>query len=79
MLFKEAVSSRILELCDKFKITPHNLANLSGVAPSTLRAIVVNEVNNPSSYVIYKICQTFKIELKDFYNSELFNFNNLDD
>ncbi len=29
MLFREAVSERIYELCDKFKMTPNRLAELS--------------------------------------------------
>lgn len=30
MLFKEAVSQRIFELCDKYNYTPNKLAELSG-------------------------------------------------
>lgn len=79
MLFKEAVSQRIYDLCDKYDYTPNKLAELSAVAPSTLRAMLANKVDNPSSYIIYKICKTLKIKLKDFYDSDLFNENNLDD
>lgn len=79
MKFKEAISQRILDLCDKSGYTPNKLAELSAVAPSTLRAMLANNVDNPSSYIIYKICKTLKIELKEFYDSELFNFNNIED
>ena len=79
MLFKEAVSKRIFELCDEYNYTPNKLAELSTVPPSTLRAMLANQVTNPSSYVIYKICKTLKIEMKDFFNSELFNYKQLDD
>ena len=72
MLFKEAVSERIYELCDKFKMTPNRLAELSTVPPTTLRSMLANNVTNTSSYVIYKICKVFKIELKDFFDSDLF-------
>lgn len=41
--------------------------------------MVSEKVANPSSFVIYKICKTLKIEIKDFYNSELFKLDNLDD
>ena len=67
MLFKEAISKRILELCDQYDYTPNKLAEMSAIAPSTLRALISNKVNNPSSYVIYKICKTFKISLIDFF------------
>ena len=79
MLFKEAISQRILELCDKYGYTPNKLAEISAIAPSTLRATISNTVDNPSSYIIYKICKTLKIELKEFYDSELFNINKIDD
>jgi len=79
MLFKEATSQRILELCDKYGYTPNKLAEISAIAPSTLRSTISNTVDNPSSYIIYKICKTLKIELKEFYDSELFNINKIDD
>ena len=79
MLFKEAVSKRILELCELNNYTPNRLAKLSTVPPSTLRATLANKINNPNSYVIYKICKTFKIGLKEFFNSSLFNSKNLEE
>ena len=79
MLFKEAISQRILELCDKCGYTPNKLAEISAIAPSTLRATLSNTVDNPSSYIIYKICKTLKIELKEFYDSDLFNINKIED
>ena len=100
MKFREAVSERVYELCDKYNYTPNRLAELSTVPPTTLRSLLANNVtnplaemstvppatfndminekrDNPSSYVIYKICKTLKIEMKDFYDSDLFK--NLDD
>ena len=77
MQFKEAVSRRIFELCNKYNYSPNKLAEFSAIAPSTLRALLSNKVENPSSYIIYKICKTLKIELKDFYDSDLFK--NLED
>lgn len=78
MLFKEAVSQRIFELCDKYNYTPNKLAELSAIPPSTLRALLANRVDNPSSTIIFKICKTLKIELKEFYNSKLFDINKLE-
>ena len=78
MLFKEAITLRILELCNQYNYTPNKLAELSAVAPSTLRALLANKVDNPSSTIIFKLCKTFKIELKEFYNSPLFNMEKLE-
>ncbi len=79
MLFKEAVSQRILELCNKYDYTPNKLAELSAIPLSTLRALLANNVNNPSSFIVYKVCRTLKITLKDFYDSNLFDFERLED
>ena len=45
MLFKEAITLRILELCNKYNYTPNKLAELSAIAPSTLRALLANNVD----------------------------------
>lgn len=79
MLFRQAISRRIFELCELYKYTPNKLAEMSGIPPTTLQDMVSEKVANPSSFVIYKICKTLKIEIKDFYNSELFKLDNLDD
>mgnify|MGYP001851138598 CR=1 FL=1 len=79
MLFKEAISNRIIELCNKYDYSPNKLAEMSAIPLSTLRSLLSNSVENPSSTIIYKICKTLKITLKDFYNSDLFNFDNIDD
>lgn len=79
MLFREAISQRIFQLCDQYNYTPNKLAELSAIPPSTLRALLANNVENPSSYIIYKICKTLKITLTDFFNSDLFNYERLED
>ena len=78
MLFKEAISTRILELCNKYKYTPNKLAEMSSIPPSTLRALINNQVDNPSSYIIYRICRTLKIDLTEFFDSDLFDCTNID-
>ena len=71
MLFKKALSQRIEELCADRKITINKLAESSTIPPSTLRDIFNCKVVNPSSTVIYQVCKTLKISLKDFYDSKL--------
>ena len=79
MTFKEAVSKRILELCDKYNYSPNRLAEMSTIPPTTLRSMLAYQVENPSSYNIYKICKIFKIEIKDFFDTDYFKLNNIDD
>ncbi len=77
MRFKEAVSRRILELCETYNYTPNGLAEAACIPPTTLQDLINCKVNNPSSSVIYKICITLKISLKEFFDSELFDFKNI--
>lgn len=79
MLFKEAVSKRIVELCNKNNITPNKLAELSAIPSTTFNSLINNKVTNPSSYLIYKICKTLNIEIYEFYKTPLFNKNNFED
>lgn len=79
MLFKEALSKRIIELCNNYNYTPNRLAEMSYIPPSTLRSLINNQVENPSSLIIYKICKTLKITLKEFYDSKLFDMKNIED
>jgi len=78
MLFKETVSKRIFELCDTYGYSPNKLAEMSTVPPSTLRATLATKVENPSASIIYKICKTLDIQVKDFYDDELFDSSNLE-
>ena len=79
ILFKEVISERIIDLCNKNSITPNRLSELFTIPQTTLLSMLANRVDNPSSTNIYKICKTFKISLQEFFDSELFNFKNIDD
>ena len=79
MLFKEAISKRTIELCNIHNITPNKLAELSAIPSTTFNSLINNKVTNPSSYIIYKICKTLNIEIKDFFNSPIFINNKFDD
>lgn len=79
MSFNTAIIQRILELCDKNNITPNRLAELSAIPPTTMFNLINGNVSNPSAKNIYKICKVFKITLKDFYNTDLFNNMDFDD
>ena len=77
MKLKNATSGRIIELCNKSPYTLTKLAELSCVPASTFSDMLNNKRENPSSLIVYKICKTLDIELKDFYDSNLFK--NLDE
>lgn len=53
MLFKEAVSKRIYELCDLYRYTPNKLVELSGIPPSTFQDLLSLRGDRPNAYIIY--------------------------
>ena len=73
MSTKEAVAKRILELCDERNIAINALANISGVAPSTIYSMLNKKSKNPGVVSIKKICDGLEITVREFFNSELFD------
>ncbi|MFY9177101.1 MAG: helix-turn-helix transcriptional regulator [Caldicoprobacterales bacterium] len=73
MTIKEAISKRILQLCDENNITINRLANLAGLTQSTLNDVVHGKSRNPTIKTIYYVCFALGIELKDFFDSDLFS------
>ena len=69
---KEAVAKRIIELCNERNIAINNLANVSGVAPSTVYSMLNEKSQNPGVVSIKKLCDGFGISLKEFFASEVF-------
>lgn len=72
MTTKEAIAKRILDLCDKHKITVNALANLSGVPPMTIYSMLDSRSENPGVITIKKLCDGINIDLPDFFNTDFF-------
>ncbi len=73
MTTKEAVSARIIELCEERNIAVNALANISGVAPSTIYSMINEKSQNPGVVSIKKICDGLEITVREFFDSELFD------
>lgn len=73
MSVKEAVVVRFRELMDQRSIRPNELANLSGVTPSTVYSMLDERRKELSINVIKKLCDGLEITLGDFFNVPLFN------
>lgn len=76
MKIKESVAQRIIDLCDKRNISINKLAIMSGLTQSTIQSIICGKSKNPRMLTLVRICDSLDIELKDFFNDELFK--NLD-
>lgn len=73
MRTKEAIANRILQLCDERNIAVNELANISGVSPSTVYSILNEKSQNPGSVTIKKLCDGLEITLGDFFSTPEFD------
>ena len=75
----EAVASRIRELCEDNNMTQYQLFIKSGVPQSTLSTILNCSYPSVKIRIIYEICEGFEISLHEFFNSPLFDRENIID
>ncbi|MBR5515027.1 MAG: helix-turn-helix transcriptional regulator [Clostridia bacterium] len=73
MNIKEAVEKRIIELCNERDIAINELANVSGIPPSTVYSMLNEKSKNPGIVSIKKICDGLDISIKEFFSSEVFD------
>lgn len=79
MLLGEAVALRIKELCKERKLTQYGLHRLTGVPQSTLSTIINCKFPGMKLRIIYEICEGLEISLNDFFNSPVFDRENITD
>ena len=78
MNLNRAFALRVSQLLTEKNISKYRLEKESGLTHSALRYIF-NEVNIDVKFsTIVKVCNALNITLSDFFNHELFNYNNLD-
>lgn len=73
MRTKEAIANRILQLCNDRDIAINELANLSGVSPSTVYSILNTKSQNPGAVTIKKLCDGLEITLGEFFSTPEFD------
>ena len=73
MTTKEAVAQRIIDLCAERNIAVNALANISGVAPSTIYSMLNTKSQNPGVVSIKKICDGLEITVRQFFFFFLFD------
>ena len=69
---KDAVVKRILSICKQRDIKLNELANISGITPSTIYSMVDDSRRDISILTIKKICDGLDITLPEFFNDTLF-------
>lgn len=73
MTIGEAIRKRIIELADENGITINKLSTISGVTQSTVNNIVSGRNNGATISTIKKICDGLEIDIREFFNSSLFD------
>ena len=73
MTVKEAVVRRFEELMRERGIKPNELANRSGITPSTVYSMLDGRRKELSINVIKKLCDGLDIGLGDFFTDSVFD------
>lgn len=74
----EALSKRLAELLNERGMTQYQLYVKSGVPKSTLHNIINCTYDSVKLRIIHEICQGLEIGISEFFDSPLFNENNLE-
>lgn len=72
MRSKEALQTRILDLCDENNLSLNALAKQCGIRQSTLNNIVNGRNNSITVQTVWRICQGLGMELYAFFDVDLF-------
>ncbi len=79
MKLGDAVILRIEQLCIEQNKSKYDLFLTSGVPQSTLTSIKKKRCQSVKVSTLYAICEGFDISLKEFFNSPLFERENIFD
>ena len=73
MTVKDAVVLRFQQICEQKKIKPNELANTSGVTPSTVYSMLDSSRRDLSIITIKKLCDGLDITLEEFFSAPEFD------
>lgn len=74
MRIKEAIVKRFQQLCQERNIKYNELANLSGVTPSTVYSMMDERRKDVSAITVKKLCDGLEISIRDFYDAPIFEY-----
>ena len=73
ILIKDIVAERFRQLCAERNITLNELANISGVTPSTAYSMMDSTRRDVSITTIKKFCDGLEITLGEFFSTSEFD------
>ncbi len=68
MSVKDVVANRFCSICQERRIKPNELANLSGVTPSTVYSLLDARRRDVSILTIKKLCDGLDLTLGEFFS-----------
>lgn len=74
----EAISKRLRELLAQRDMTPYQLFIKSGVPKSTIGNVLNCAYDSVKLRIVHELCQGLEIGISDFFQSPLFDENNLE-
>lgn len=72
-MVKDVVAERVQELCRERRITANELANRSGITPSTVYSLLDQSRRDVSIVTIKKLCDGLEITLGTFFSTPAFD------
>ena len=79
MKLNEAISKRLSELLDEKGMTAYGLFIKSGVSQSTISDLKKMNNSGVNLRILYEICEGLEISLLEFFDSKLFDRENIVD
>ena len=73
MSVKEAVVARFREILAQRNMRPNELANLSGVTPSTVYSMLDGRRREVTINLIKKLCDGLEMTLGEFFSAQVFD------
>lgn len=73
MHVKDVVANRFVEICKERNIKTNELANLSGVTPSTVYSMLNENRRDISVITIKKLCDGLEMTLGEFFSTPEFD------
>lgn len=70
---KQAIVLRMQDICNEKSIRFNELANRSGVTPSTVYSMMDSRRKDLSVSTLKKLCDGLEISISDFFDSDIFN------
>lgn len=78
MKLNEAVSKRLQELLNDRGMTQYQLSMQSGLPKSTVGNVVNCQYDSMKLRIIHEMCQGLGMNISDFFDSDLFDEDNLE-